>query len=202
MLTAGKNGWAVSIITEAVVLAGGLSQRFGSDKTMAPLEGRPMIVHVVEHLREARFAVSLSAGQTEKFKHFDCPLIVDSHPHAGPLYALRDILKACRSDRILVTAADEPFVPPEVFGHLAGQNSPHDVIVLADANNKIHPFPGIYSRCLLKKISWLIESGNTSLKSLLQCGISVCVLPWEKWKHLDPAGRALVNVNHTKDVLL
>ena len=44
-----------------LVLAGGRSSRFGSEKALAEMEGRPLLVHVLARLQPACAAVAVSA---------------------------------------------------------------------------------------------------------------------------------------------
>ena len=43
-----------------LVLAGGVSRRFGSEKALAEWEGKPLLVHVLARLQPACSAVAVS----------------------------------------------------------------------------------------------------------------------------------------------
>jgi molybdenum cofactor guanylyltransferase len=78
----------------AIVLAGGGSSRMGRDKSWLPLDGRPLLAHVIELLgrRCAPIVVSARAGQ--ELPVVAAPLLRVDDPvvDAGPLIGLRAAL--------------------------------------------------------------------------------------------------------------
>src|SRR3954468_14287485 len=91
----------------AVVLAGGESRRFGSDKALAQFRGEPLIAHVLRGLCAAGFAqVSLAAKEPRKYAAVadeiayvsgrSIELLDDVRPIRTPLAGLAAGLKASR----------------------------------------------------------------------------------------------------------
>src|SRR5436190_2018424 len=96
----------------AVVLAGGESRRFGSDKALATFRGEPLVGRVLRLLREAGFAqVVLAAKDTAKYASFLPPegLLRDVRPIQTPLAGLAAGLRASRHALVFACAADMPF---------------------------------------------------------------------------------------------
>lgn len=100
------------------VLAGGRSSRFGSDKALAPWQGRPLI----EHCWDALGAVAderILCGRA----YLDLPWIED-RPAAGlgPLGGLCAALHRASAhgfDRVVTIGCDTPSVPFALIGELA-----------------------------------------------------------------------------------
>src|SRR5207245_10763869 len=96
----------------AVVLAGGESRRFGSDKALAQFRGEPLISRVVRELRAAGFAqVALAAKDPDKYEAVagGAELLHDVRPIQTPLAGLAAGLRASRYPPALACAPDMPF---------------------------------------------------------------------------------------------
>lgn len=100
------------------VLAAGQGSRFGSDKLMADLDGRPMGLHVAEMLRDMqfgwRFAVcSKGAAILQHFSAAGFAIIENAAPEKGQSHSLHLAVRAARGTEasgLLVILADMPFV--------------------------------------------------------------------------------------------
>ena len=96
----------------AVVLAGGESRRFGSDKALAQFRGEPLIARVVRTLRDAGFAqVAIAAKDPDKYAAAapGADLVRDARPVQTPLAGLEAGLRASRHPLVFACAADMPF---------------------------------------------------------------------------------------------
>jgi len=102
------------------VLAGGRSRRFGSDKAMALLHGKPLLAHAAEALAQHTQAVIL-CGRT--MAGFTC-LADRPVPDLGPLGGLNAALHhAAAHDLagVLCTGCDMPFFPEAMARALIGE---------------------------------------------------------------------------------
>lgn len=100
-------------------MAGGESRRFGADKAMADILGRPMIAHVARVLHADALAVVGHAGAA---KYLNAAFLCDP-PHAvrGPLAGVLAALKWAKSLNAewLVTApCDVPLLPKDFADQL------------------------------------------------------------------------------------
>lgn len=100
------------------VLAGGRSSRFGSDKALAPLGGKPLIAHVVDALRP-QVAQLLICG-----RQWDDHAWVEDRPgpNLGPLGGINAALQyAARHgfDAVLTAPCDVPKLPSDLAARLA-----------------------------------------------------------------------------------
>lgn len=73
----------------AIILAGGRSTRFGSDKASALLAGRPLLQWVIDAASEVSFEILVVAAQGQVLPEFTSPVAVrvvhDQHESLGPL---------------------------------------------------------------------------------------------------------------------
>ncbi|HEY2031878.1 MAG TPA: NTP transferase domain-containing protein [Myxococcales bacterium] len=114
-----------------MVLAGGESRRFGSDKALALFRGEPLLAHVLRGVRG--FAqVVLTAKQPEKYAAFEVERVRDGHAAQTPLAGLAAGLLASRFELVFACAADMPFAADEkLLRSLFEAIDGHDVAVPA-----------------------------------------------------------------------
>jgi molybdopterin-guanine dinucleotide biosynthesis protein A len=115
-----------------LIVAGGKSTRFGSDKASAPLMGRPLLQWVGDALQEACSALVVvrARGQTLPDVTFKVPVTVvdDRHDALGPLAGLVAGFGGIASGVCMATSCDAPLVRPELVRFLASLAPGHDVV--------------------------------------------------------------------------
>lgn len=96
-----------------ILLAAGRSTRFGRNKLLAELDGRPMVCHALEAacaLRAARTAVVTGC---EEIAHLaavcGCEVIANDAPQLGQAHSIRLGVRAMRDmDAVLLMVCDQP----------------------------------------------------------------------------------------------
>lgn len=105
------------------VIAGGRSSRFGSDKALAPIDGRPMIEHVVAALRPwvDELVICGRAYGEDRF-------LPDSPKQGlGPLAGFNAALRHAAANgfgAVITMPCDTPRVRPGIFAALRRQTGP------------------------------------------------------------------------------
>lgn len=99
-----------------LILAGGRSSRFGSDKALALLHGRPLIAHVMDHFAGRPVAISGGAH----FARFGVPVLPDGEfAGAGPLAGIYEGLEwALDAEALITVPCDTPFLPQDLIPRL------------------------------------------------------------------------------------
>ena len=94
-----------------VVLAGGKSSRMGQNKALLDYNGQPLLVHMIEILKQAGLEDIYVSGD---LKGYRC--IPDNAPHEGPAHAIVDVLKALDNyDGVLFVPVDMPLLSAEML---------------------------------------------------------------------------------------
>lgn len=159
------------------VLAGGQSRRFGSDKAMALLDGKPLIAHVSDALAAQTDAVIVVGRDWA---------VVDRPPGGlGPLAGINAAL--CYAylsgyDAVLTCACDLPLLPPNLRELLAGGG------YLAEM-----PVIGLWPATLFGTLDAYI--GNDEIDDLSVRG-------WAAWAGVRRVtlGAAIANINTPADL--
>ena len=133
----------------AVVLAGGESRRFGSDKALARFRGEPLIARVVRELRNVGFnQVAIAAKEPEKYADAapGAELLRDVRPIQTPLAGLAAGLRASRHALVFACAADMPFAADAaLIDALTAAIAGHDAAV-AHAGGSLQPLCGLWRK--------------------------------------------------------
>jgi molybdenum cofactor guanylyltransferase len=111
----------ISNIT-GLVLAGGRGSRMGGvDKGLMPLEGRPMVAHVLARLRPQVGGVLISANRNlDMYSVFGHPVLPDlTAGQPGPLAGIQAALALCPTEFLLTVPCDTPWLPDDLAARLA-----------------------------------------------------------------------------------
>ncbi len=174
----------------AVILVGGRSSRFGKDKVLETINGITLIEILIHKLQNLKFEIFLS-GSLEKYGHFGFPVIEDKEPYAGPLCALESIWKKIKGNRILLLAADMPFITEKTIEDLWQKSLKKDITLLKDQQGP-SPLPAVYSRKTENFIKKIIREGKRDLKSLWETGLRRGTINSEE--------KSLININTEEDL--
>lgn len=113
------------MIVGALVLAAGLGSRMGGAKPAIPVNGRPMVAHVLAAAREAGLPTLLVTGahaEAVEAAAGEGPSVRAGRHAEGMAESLKAGLAAAPAewDAALVLLADMPFVEPRTLRRLAG----------------------------------------------------------------------------------
>lgn len=190
--------------SSGAVLAGGKSERFGSDKRFFKFGDKTLIEIACEKIKNfderyislgSDFDVSNLPEVARDFK-----VIIDKFENKGPLVGIYSTLIEVKSEGCVFIPVDMPLIPVELLNYMANFAG-YDVIYLK-SSNKIYPLPGYYSKKLIPLIERNIKSGKLSLMELIFKGEGVKALEisYGDLKKFGEPDRFLLNVNKVDDV--
>ena len=186
----------------ALILAGGRSSRFGRDKLAEPIDGRTMLDHVVDRVRDvATDVVVVAAAGASIDLPSDVEVVHDDRSFEGPLAGLGVGLRAVDPgvERVIVVGGDMPTVVPAVLARLVAALDRREAAMLAD-DTRERPLPMALRRSVASpSVDRLLDDGERRLRALLQ-HLDVEVIPYETWREDDPAGESLRDVDVPGDL--
>ena len=155
----------------ALILAGGRSRRFGSDKARHEVEGRSMIARVYEAAAPLSRRVLVGVGGAAP--RYDVPgpvqYVTDRHAEAGPLAGLQAGLLAAETPWLLALACDLPFLTTAALRTLLAARSPDaDAVVAETPDGRRHPLCACYRRRILPAVEAQLAAGAFALHALLE----------------------------------
>jgi molybdopterin-guanine dinucleotide biosynthesis protein A len=187
-----------------IILAGGRSQRMGTDKALLPLPGQPsetFLTHLVSTLAPFCFEVLVIARDPAQFENVALPgvrLVFDEKPGVGPLMGLYSGLSAMQSTTALVVAVDMPFVQPPLLAFLFACYR-QDTLIVPVVDSMPQVLLALYPRSMLPHIEALLKQGKRAPRALLEAA-PVHYIEEAQLRAVDPQLRSFVGINTPEDV--
>tara|TARA_R110002096_G_scaffold8802_3_gene35764 strand:- start:16469 stop:17077 length:609 start_codon:yes stop_codon:yes gene_type:complete len=188
--------------TLGVILAGGLSTRMGGgDKSLLPLNGTPLLTHVIARLAPQVDAMVINAnGATTRFAAFNLPVSPDSiADFAGPLAGVlagMDYAAQNGFTHIQTVAADTPFFPTDLVQRLS--TNAHPINIARDDNAvekfSLHPTFGHWDIALRDDLRTSINGGMRKVMGFVK------QQDWRTVKWVNDNHDPFFNVNTPDDM--
>ena len=187
-----------------IILAGGRSQRMGTDKALLPLPGHPsesFLVHLVSTLTPLCAEVLVVARDPAQFAGVALPdtrMVFDQKSGGGPLMGLYSGLSATQSSTALVVAVDMPFVQPALLTLLLDCYQ-EDTLLVPVVEGVPQVLLALYPRSILPLIETLLEQGKRAPRALLEVA-AVHYIDEARLHEVDPELRSFVGINTPQDL--
>jgi molybdopterin-guanine dinucleotide biosynthesis protein A len=185
------------------VLAGGASSRFGQDKALIEVGGKPMLARMCELLRGVVNEVNVVAPP-EKYLSIGVKSVADLWPGEGPLGGIvTALLNAEKSNPQcewnLIVSCDMPFLTREWLAHLAESALKSSAqVVLPHSAHGPEPLCACYRTDAGPALQAVFERGVRKVTDALK-QVKREVLDEGDWKRFDSAGRLFWNMNTAAD---
>ncbi len=192
----------VSNPTAGIVLAGGKSQRMGTDKARLVLpDGRPVILSVVEVLKSICGEVVVVTEATGRYADLALPArrVTDIVPGCGPMGGLHAGLRAIDAPFALAVACDMPFLNPRLLRYMADLPRDYEALV-PSIGGRWQPLHSIYAKACLATVENLLTRDLLALTDLLS-RVRMRTLPFATVQRFDPEGLSFLNLNEPDDLM-
>lgn len=117
-----------SMVT-GIILAGGKSSRFGSNKALFEYQGKKLVEYSIETLLPLCGQLLLSTNEPEKFTFTGLPTVADLFPGSGPVAGIHACIEQSKTEHHLVIGCDLPWLDTRLFEFIL-QNSPGHQVVM------------------------------------------------------------------------
>jgi len=177
---------------QTIILAGGESKRMGSDKGLVKLDGKPLILRVIEAARGVSNRIVIISSNPD-YERFGVPVFEDIIKDKGPAGGIYTGLLNSKYETNVILSCDLPFVEPSLISVLVSRSGNEDVLIYKDQDFN-HPLIGVYKKSLTEHFKKCIDKNILTLSEILE--------PL-KVKELDvpePMKKQVVNVNTKKEL--
>jgi molybdopterin-guanine dinucleotide biosynthesis protein A len=178
-----------------VVVAGGASSRFGSDKALAILDGETLVERAHRTLREVCGETVVADAGRGLLSGVDSVADGDGE---GPIAAILGAARHRPGRALLVLACDLPRVPAALLQRLTSESA--DWVVPRHAGG-LEPLCALYRPRALEALALQVGRGDFALHHLDQAAIEARYLDAGEFADLGEPRRLFANVNTTDDLL-
>jgi molybdopterin-guanine dinucleotide biosynthesis protein A len=147
----------------AIIMAGGDSSRMKTDKSKLPVNGQPMIAHVLDQLRPHFAQILISAKDTQAYAFPGVEVIADQVPGQGPLMGIVSAIKASAHDLNFVQACDIPNTDIALVKKMLRCAGGYDAVTPRNPNGQCEPLFAVYHKSVLTVMEDMLKRGNKSV---------------------------------------
>lgn len=178
----------------AGILAGGKSSRMGREKSRLRLGNREFIEIIADACRD--FAeLLISADAAGRFPELPYRVIPDERSGFGPVEGIYQLLRASRTQYVLVVATDMPFLTAPLLNALAQRVTGGEDCLVLRRDGRPEPLCSIYSRTAIPALQ-AMRAGEISKIRLLYDRVRVRYVDLESLGFSDAA---VANINTAED---
>lgn len=191
----------------AIILAGGFSRRFGQPKALVQLEGKPLLLHVLDRISgvtDETVLVASSIDQKQTFTRLLNPevkVIVDEQGPRSPLLGALTGFQNARGEHSLLLPCDAPFVSVEIASFLLDLCLQRDAVIPRWPNGYIEPLQAAYqTKTALTAAKTALEHEELDLRSMIARLRKVRYVSTRALRRIDPKLTTFFNVNTPEDL--
>ena len=193
--------------TSAIILAGGFSKRFGQDKCLIELAGKPLILHVLDKVskivNESLVVVS-SEDQRDTYTSSvssETKVIIDKYSPRSPVVGALTGFENASGEYSLLLPCDTPFVSKEIVSLLLDLCINRSAVIPRWPNRYIEPLHAVYhTKSALTASKTAYEEKKLDLRSMIANLRGVRYISTLVLQQLDPKLTTFFNVNTLGDL--
>ena len=184
-----------------IILAGGRSSRFGSDKALATWKGGTVIGSVVSALSPLFPVILLVTRTPGKYAFLESPvvkLVEDSYPEEHPMGGLHSGLSNSTTAYSFACACDMPLIRPALVERLCGLAEGWDAVV-PEFGGYPQPLCAVYSRNCTPVIGRMISDGNLRVREIAT-RVRTRLVSEDEVRSVDPGGDSFTDIDTPEDL--
>ena len=191
---------APSFITNVtgLILLGGKSSRYGSNKALVRLDGVPLVERVVSVMKSIFHRVILLTNTPKVYSYLQLPMVEDLIKGFGPMGGIYTGLMTMEDNAGFFVACDMPFLNSKLIRHMVEAGGDFDAVV-PRMDWMLEPLHALYSKKCLPAIQ---EAIGRDEHQILKCfaGMRVRYVDEEELRLFDHDLRSFFNINKPQDL--
>jgi molybdopterin-guanine dinucleotide biosynthesis protein A len=191
----------------AIVLAGGISSRFGLDKGILRLDEKPLIEYVagaIVPIVDETIVVTNSSERAELYAKYipaEVKFAFDSSKVRSPLIGAYSGFRTAKGEYSLLLPFDTPFVSREVILLLFDLCQNKTAVIPRWPNCHIEPLHSIYkTKPALTASKTAVDEGKLNMRAMIEKLHGVRYVSTMVIQQLDPELNTFFNINTPSDL--
>ena len=198
---------AIKLQKSAVILAGGYSRRFGSDKGLVLLKNKPLVRHVIDNVSsvvDEIFVVVSSEQQKQSFEPIisqKAKIIIDTSKLQSPLIGTITGFEVATGDYSLLVPCDAPLISTKIVQFLFDVSHKKKAVIPRWPSGYVEPLQAIYhTESAFQAVKTAIKQKHLDMRSMINNLNNIRYVSTNVLKQLDPELLSFFNVNTPKDL--
>lgn len=191
----------------AIILTGGFSRRFGSDKGLTLLLNKPLIKYVldaVDDVVEEKIVVVSSKDMRDTFAKVlgsNIKIVVDIYEMRSPLVGALTGFSEAHSEYALLLPCDTPFVSKEILTLLLELCMNRNAVIPRWPNGYIEPLQAAYHvKPALEAAEKVLNDGRLDMRAMVEKLQGIRYVSTLVLQQFDPGLRTFFNINTPLDL--
>jgi molybdopterin-guanine dinucleotide biosynthesis protein A len=190
-----------------VILAGGLSKRFGQDKCLIRLADKPLLLHAVNRVSSVVDEIAVVVGSVSQKAVFSdlleskAKVFVDKCDMRSPLIGVLTGFESINAVHSLLLPCDTPFVSKQIASLLLDLCVGKGATIPRWPNGYIEPLQSSYHvKSAVKAAQKALDEGKLNLSSMINNIRGVRYISTVVLQQFDPELLTFFNVNTPSDL--
>lgn len=180
-----------------ILLAGGMSQRMGTEKGNIKIGASFLYQYALQVLEKLCDEVLISTCKESLFQE-NHPLVCDEIPGIGPMGGIYTCLKRSSNELNVVLSYDMPLVKTALISHLLKESHHHEIVLPSLEKNRPEPLCGIYRKETVFIFEKLISAKSYAVHRAIQLANSKIILINKHMSFWNPD--IFLNINKQEDL--
>jgi molybdopterin-guanine dinucleotide biosynthesis protein A len=164
-----------------IVLAGGKSQRMGTDKGLLDLDGKTFIKHICDALQPIVGSNILIVSTNKDYDLLGFSRVEDIIENKGPVGGLYTALNESKTKINLVLSVDVPMVSTELLEWLLKRHDRRCMVTQTKNEGKTNPLVGVYDRSMRTVFGEHLAGNQLKLQEVIEDVMHQTIEVPEKW---------------------
>ena len=165
----------------AFILAGGKSQRMGTDKGLLLLNGKPFVSHICEAVKPIVGENIVIVSSNADYDFIGYTRIEDIVPEKGPVGGIHTALQQTETELNFVLSADAPLVSTELLLWILENRDDSSRMTQVQLEDRAYPLIAIYDRSLATIFEENLKKNQLRLRQVIkELKYQTLLIP-EKW---------------------
>lgn len=193
-----KNSLSLIANVTGLILLGGKSSRYGSNKAFVELDGVRLVDRVAVVMKSIFHRVILLTNTPNEYSYLQLPMVQDLIKGFGPMGGIYTGLVTMQDDAGFFVACDMPFLNSKLIRHMVEVRGAFDAVV-PRMDWMLEPLHALYSKKCLPAIQ---EAIGRDEHQILKCfaGMRVRYIDEEELRLWDQDLRSFFNINKPQDL--
>ena len=198
---------AVILKKTAVILAGGFSRRFGSDKGLVPFMNKPLVRHVIDEVSPIVDEILVVVSSKNQKKNFEsiventAKLVIDKDDSQSPLVGAITGFENAGGEYSLLLPCDAPLVSTKIIQLLFDACNNRRAVIPRWPSGYIEPLQAVYhTQSAIIAAKTALDQGLMSMRSIIENLKEVRYISTVVLEQLEPRLTTFFNINTPEDL--